>query len=461
MTDRIIDVSSSLSDQLRGCVSMPEEPQYRAAISTWAKQVGVAPSAVVHCHSAAHVQAAILAARERDLPLSVRGGGHDWAGRALCDGVVIDLGEMRNVVLSSDCRTAIVSGGTRVADVTTLTDSLGLAAVAGSVGSVGMTGLALGGGYGPLIGRFGLALDNVMEAEVVLADGSIVRASPEHHAELFWALRGGGGNFGVVTSMRHRLHQLPAVHSGLLVYPFSEARTVLERCATIAASMPDEFSLQIGLAAGQDGTFVVMVIPTWCGPSDEGEARLACFMGLGTLLAGTIERKSYGTLLATFDSYLVSGLRMFMETCSAPEMDGDCIDTFIGAIAAAVSPGCAIFTHDFKGAASRVPADATAFGLRRDHIMIEVMALFPDQASALDEQRHRDWTRSTRLSFARTIPGGYPNLLGRDDPDRAALSYGNNAERLLSVKRRYDPDNVFFSAIPLPRRRPEQGGPGA
>jgi FAD/FMN-containing dehydrogenase len=272
-------------------------------------------------------------------------------------------------------------------------------------------------------------------------------------------LRGGGGNFGVVTSMRHRLHELPTVHSGLLVYPFSEARTVLERCAAITASMPDECSVQIGVTAGQDGTFVVMVIPTWCGPSDEGEARLACFKGLGTLLAGTIERKSYGALLATFDPYLVNGQRVFMETCSLPEMDGDCTETFIRVIEAAVSPGCAIFTHDFKGAASRVPAGATAFGLRRDHLMIEVMAIFPDRADPLDEQRHRDWTRSARESFARTIPGGYPNLLGRDDPDRTDLSYGNNAERLLKVKQLYDPDNVFCSAIRLPRhRRSEPSG---
>src|ERR1700750_2041028 len=168
----------SLKQQLRALVSMPGDDRYAAATNIWAKPVRTTPRAIVHCRTAEDVKAAIRAVRERDLALSVRGGGHDWAGRALCDGIVIDLGDMRNVIVSPDRRTARVSGGALACNVTAVTDPLQLAAVAGSAGCVGMTGLTLGGGYGPLIGRFGLALDNVLAAELVLADGRIVSAGP-------------------------------------------------------------------------------------------------------------------------------------------------------------------------------------------------------------------------------------------------------------------------------------------
>ncbi|MFO1111802.1 MAG: FAD-binding oxidoreductase [Bradyrhizobium sp.] len=446
----VLAEDDDIAMQLNGLISVPGDDGYAAATLIWAKQRGGAPRFVVHCRTARDVEAAIRAARGRGLPLSVRGGGHDWAGRALCDGVVIDISGMRNVILDSGSRTVTIGGGARVSDITAVTDSRGLAVVAGSVGSVGVTGLTLGGGYGPLIGRFGLALDNLLDAQVVLADGSTVLANAEHNEELFWALRGGGGNFGVVTAMRLRLHELAGVHSGMLVYPFAEAKTVLEGCAHIAGAMPDEFSVQVGIVGDRSNSFSVVVAPTWCGAPEHGEQRLAPLLRLGSLLAGTIEPKSYGALLTTFDALAVAGMRVLIDCCWLPALDSDSIDTLISAMADAASPGCAIFTHDFKGAASRVPAGATAFGLRRDHILVEVMAMLPAGASQRDEQRHWQWIRSTREAFRQAFPGGYPNLLGRDERERAALSFGPNAARLMRAKRRYDPDNVFGSAIPLP-----------
>jgi FAD/FMN-containing dehydrogenase len=386
--------------------------------------------------------------------LSVRGGGHDWAGRALCGGIVIDLSGMRNVTVSPVQRTARIGGGARAADVAIQADPLGLAAVTGSVGAVGMAGLTLGGGYGPLIGRCGLALDNLLAAAVVLADGRVVVAHPAHEPDLFWALRGGGGNFGVVVEMRHRLHAVPSVRSGLLMFPFSEARTVLARCADVAASAPDELTVQLGLVAGPAGVPVVMVVPTWCGPAGEGEARLAPFFKLGTLVAGTAQAEPYGAALTLFDRYLVQGQPVVMETCWLPALDGAGIDIMIDAMAAAVSPGCAILTHEFRGAAARVPPIATAFGLRREHVLIEVLATWGDRPGSGEAQRHRRWARATRDAFAATsLPGGYPNLLGEGDCERAAAAFADNAARLRAAKRRYDPDNIFSSAIPLPASR--------
>ena len=376
MADLIESTFLWLDQQLSGRLSRPGDDGYTAATAIWAKPVGPMPRAVAHCRTAQDVQSAIRAARDSDLALSVRGGGHDWAGRALCDGIVIDLTAMNDVTLSPDHRSAWISGGARASDVFAVTDARGLAVVTGSCSSVGMTGLTLGGGYGSLIARFGLALDNLLAAEVVLADGRIVTASPNNEQELFWALRGGGGNFGVVTAMQHRTHYLPSVRSGMLLFPFAEARAVLEGCIDIMAAAPEELTVQLGLVGGPDGVPpLAMVVPTWCGLPEQGEAHLAPFLGLGTLVTSTLTATAYGTSLAIFDPFLATGQRVMMETCWLPALDRQAIDVFIRAMATAASPGCAVITHEFRGAASRVPAAATAFGLRRDHVLVEILGI--------------------------------------------------------------------------------------
>jgi FAD/FMN-containing dehydrogenase len=454
MIDLIENTLRGLSGQLGGRVSRPGDERYGAATAIWAKPVGPMPRTVVHCRTVQDIQLAIAAARSAGLSLSVRGGGHDWAGRALCDGLVLDLSDMRDVVVNPDRRSARISGGARALDVLATTDPLGLAAVTGSCSAVGMAGLTLGGGYGPLIGRFGLALDNLLAADVVLADGRIVTAEPGREEDLFWALRGGGGNFGVVTAMHIRLHEIPNVVSGMLVYPFSEAKTVLRRLADTTPSLPDELTVQVGAVGGPDGVPIILLVPTWCGFQAKGDGYMAPLLKLGTLLDNTLDAVRYGTSLSVFDPHIVNGRRTFMETCSLPSLDEARIDVLVEAMAKAASAGCAIFTHEFRGAASRVPVEATAFGLRRDHVLIEILASFPDCSDRGEESRHRRWVHDTRRAFdALALPGGYPNLLGVSETGRAAESFGRNIERLVRVKQLYDPDNVFCSAIPLPMGR--------
>ena len=238
MSDQIERTLRRLGGQLPGRVSLPGEDGYAAATAIWAKPVGPMPRAVVHCRTTEDVQLAIRTARDCGLPLSVRGGGHDWAGRALCAGIVIDLSGMNGVSVAADHRSAIISGGARAADVAAVTDPLHVAAVTGTCSTVGMAGLTLGGGYGPLIGRFGLALDNLLAARGRARGWTHRCRRRDNEAELFWALRGGGGNFGVVTAMRYRLHNLPSVRSGLLVYPFAEARAVLDAAPTLPPRAP-------------------------------------------------------------------------------------------------------------------------------------------------------------------------------------------------------------------------------
>src|SRR5262245_27278636 len=459
MTDLIGRTLHRLNLQLPCGLPVPGNDRDARATAIWAKSDHT-PRAIAHCQSAADVQAAIRAARNCDLPLSVRGGGHDWAGRALCDGLVIDLSGMNRVELYPEISTARAAGGTRASGFLEAIEPFGKAAVTGACGPVGMAGLALGGGYGPLIGRYGLALDNLLAIEVVLSDGRMVNAHKGDEQELFWALRGGGGNFGVVTNMHFQVHYLPSVRSGMLVYPFAEARTVLEGCADIAASAPDDLTVQLGFVNGADGEPVVLVVPTWCGPAEEGEGRVVPFLTLGTLLAGAAQTMSYKASLAAFDHYIVNGQRTFMQTCWLPALDGGSITPFIEAMKRAISPGCALFTHEFKGQASRVPTDATAFRLRCDHVLVEILATIDERADEQEERRHREWTRDALRAFdAVALPGGYPNLLARSDVDRAAHSFGANADRLIRAKRHYDPDNVFRSTIPLPNTGlPDDGG---
>jgi FAD/FMN-containing dehydrogenase len=444
-----------LSEQFACPVSEPGDVRYAEATAIWAKPIGPMPRAVVHCRSAQDVQAAVRVARDADLNLAVRGGGHDWAGRALCDGLVIDLGAMHRAEAYLENGTARVAGGARAAHVVRAADPHGLAPVAGSVGVVGMAGLTLGGGYGPLIGRFGLALDNLLAAEVVLPDGRIVIAMHDREPELFWALRGGGGNFGVVTELHVKLHHLPTVHSGMLVYPFSEAQAVLQGCAEIMASSPDELTVQVVLVIGPDAHPVVLIVPTWSGPPEQGEARLAPLSKLGTLLTGATTAMSYGTSLELFAPHVVDGRRTIMETCWLPELDAAAIGLLIDAMRSAISPGCAIVTHEFRGAASRVPQEATAFGLRRDHTLIEILAAWDDRGDERDEARHLLWAHGTRSTLEpMALPGGYPSLLPPGVSNRVAASYGSNWHRLVAAKRKYDPDNVFRSSIPLSASRP-------
>jgi FAD/FMN-containing dehydrogenase len=451
MPDQIERALRRMEAQLSARVSLPGEDGYATATAIWAKPVGRMPRAVVHCRTTEDVQLSIAIARDCGLPLSVRGGGHNWLGRALCAGIVIDLSGMNGVSVDADHRSAIISGGARGADVAAVTDPLHVAAGTGTCSAVGMAGLALGGGYGPLIGRCGLALDNLLAAQVVLADRRVVVADDANEAELFWALRGGGGNFGVVTAMRHRLHNLPSVRSGLLIYPFAEARAVLRSCADLAVSSPEDLTVEFACTGGPDGKPVVIVHPTWCGPPADGAARVAPFLKVGTLLAGNLEAMPYGTSLTLYDPYIVNGQRVFMDTCWLPALDSAAIDVFVEAMETATSAQCAVFTHEFKGAASRVPVEATAFGLRRDHVVVEILATFVDRSDKEEEQQHRQWARATRQAFARmALPGGYPNFLVADEPYRVAESYGPNAGRLIAAKRHYDPDTIFNSAIPLP-----------
>jgi FAD/FMN-containing dehydrogenase len=416
----------------------------------WNAAVENRPALVVRARAARGVQEAIRVARDRALPLSVLGGGHDWAGRGLRDGgLVIDLSRMRGVVVDPSARVATVGGGATAVDVMAAAAPFGLVAAAGNCGGVGMTGLTLGGGYGPLNGRFGLASDNMLGAEVVLADGRTVTADANHESELFWALRGGGGNFGVVTSMRVRLHPLSKLIGGLIAFPWSQAATVWRGLAELLSTAPDELTVQSGLVPGPDGNPTALLAPAWSGDLATGERVVGALAKLGTPLVTQVAPMTYGEMLGLWDAQVVGGLHWAVRTRTLPGFTPEVIDALVEAGRTRTSQRSLLLIHHCHGASTRIASDDTAFANRREHFVVEIVAGW----QPADGTAHRAWADAVSAALAPyALPGGYQNLLGPDDHEQIANAYGDNAIRLRAAKAHYDPDGVF-TAIPLPVTR--------
>jgi FAD/FMN-containing dehydrogenase len=425
-------------------------PQYDEARRVWNAAIENRPALIVRTQTPGDVQAAVLVARRHELPLSIRGGGHDWAGRAVRHGgLTIDLSEMRHVAVDPEAQVATLQGGATARDVISAAAPYGLVAATGTVGNVGMTGLTLGGGYGPLNGRFGLALDNVISADIVLADGHLVTTDPTREPELFWAIRGGGGNFGVVTSLRVRLHPVERLWAGLILYPWSQAAEVLDSLRQVIAAAPDELTVQTGVLTGPDGGPALFVSPTWSGDLTAGEPAMHGLSQLGRPLMSQLATMTYSEMLGLLDAALVPGSHYAIRTRSVIALAPDVIDALLEAGASRTSPLSAISIHHFHGASTRVPIDATAFGIRRPHHVVEIVAAW-QPTDGDDGAPHRQWATSASNALARVaLPGGYSNLLGPHDHDQIGHAFGPNASRLRAAKRRFDPDRVF-SSIPLP-----------
>ena len=378
------EVSAALLADLRSTITsgrvLTGGPEYVKSVTLFNAAVETRPAVVVRCATTADVQAAVRAAREHGVPVSVRGGGHDFWGRAFRPGgLVIDLTDMRGVRVDADRRVATVGGGALSSDVVGAAERVGLTAVTGTAGSVGMVGITLGGGYGPLTGRFGLAADNLLGAEVVLADGSRVDTDAEHEPDLFWALRGGGGNFGVVTSARIRLHPVPTVVAGTILYPISQGRGILADLGEILQNSPDELTVDVGLLPGPDGAPAVYVAPTWSGNLDEGVAEngpVHALTRLGTPLLADVGLVARSAGLAAVDAMFPFGRMGAIRSRNISGVSDSIIDVLEQGAHAFTSPFSAILLHQFHGAATRVPPDSTAFGRREPHQMAEIISLW-------------------------------------------------------------------------------------
>ena len=447
-----LTAACELRSMMQGRVVLRGDDDYARTRQIFNRAVGNQPAIFGVCETSADVQAAVRVARRHGLPLSVRGGGHHWAGLSLSpDGLVIDLSRMRQVMVDPHSRVATIPGGAKIKDLAAAADAHGLVAALGNCGDVGMAGFALGGGYGPLNGLYGLAADNLLGAEVVLADGRRITTGPDEEPELFWAIRGGGGNFAVVTSLRVQLHETRHMLAGPIVYPWSEAEPVLRRYAEFAATMPDELGITVGMTTGADGQPSLLFLPLWNGDKHRGERIISDLQAIGTPQFAQVGPMTYGDMLALYDAAVdaVDGWHYEMRTRSMPALTRDAIDVITRAVAGRTSPYSMVNWHHFHGAATRIPAEEIAFGLRQEHFMVEIVAAWDPSGS--NGAAHRQWAQDLWESLASfALPGGYANQLGPRDREQARDAYGSNGPRLRAVKRRFDPDGVFVSAIPLP-----------
>ena len=437
---------------LRGSMLREDDAAYEEARAIWNAMIERKPGLIVRCAGASDVINAVRFARDNRLLVAVRGGGHNIAGSALCDGgLMIDLSPMKSVRVDPFAQRAWVEPGATLADVDKETQAFGLAVPTGINSTTGIAGLTLGGGFGWLTRKFGLTLDSLLSADVVTAAGELVRASATENPDLFWALRGGGGNFGIVTAFEFQLHKVgPEVLSGLVVHPFADAREVLREYRDALAASPEEFTTWVVmrkapplpfLPAEWHGKEVVVLAMCYCGPIEKGEEAAARMRAIGKPIADVVSPHSFVAWQQAFDPLLAPGARNYWKSHDFAEVSDAAIDLLIGAVRELPGPECEIFIGYVGGEASRVPAEATAFPQRLPHFVMNVHARWRDPAM---DKTCIDWARRL-YEDAKPLAIGtaYINFMPEDEVDRVEAAYGSNYRRLAEIKQRYDPLNMF------------------
>lgn len=438
--------------RLRGRVLIATDAAYDEARTIWNGMIDRRPGLIVQCAGAADVVNAVRFAAENRLLVAVRGGGHNIAGNAVCDGgMVIDLTPMKSVRVDATTKTAWVEPGATLADLDVETQAFRLALPTGINSTTGIAGLTLGGGFGWITRKFGLTIDNLLSADVVTANGELVRASPTEHRDLFWAIRGGGGNFGVVTAFEFRLHELgPDVLSGLVVHPFAEAESVLQQYRQALENAPDELTCWVVMRqapplpfipAEWHGKEVVVLAMCYCGDLEAGEKAVAELRAIGNPIADVVSPHPFVGWQQAFDPLLAPGARNYWKSHDFMELSDQAIGILTESIRQLPGPECEVFIAHVGGAAGRVAAEETAFPQRNSHFVMNVHGRWRDVAM---DQACIDWARHL-FEAAKPYAAGtaYVNFMPEDELDRVEAAYGANYGRLVEVKRHYDPLNLF------------------
>jgi len=452
MTDMKSDVVEHFRSTLRGALLQPGDPDYDAARSIWNAMVERRPAFIARCSGTADVLAAVAFARNHGLPLAVRGGGHNIAGNALCDdGLVIDLSAMRAVHVDPDARLARAGGGATLRDLDHETQAYGLATPTGINSTTGLAGLTLGGGFGWLSRTLGLTVDQLVGAEIVTADGQRRHIGPQQEPDLFWAIRGGGGNFGVVTEFEFALHPVgPEVTAGLVVFPFAEAEDVLRRYRDLVDSLPDEVSIWAVLRRAPPLPFlppevhgepiVALAVFSPLAP-DAALPLVAPLRGFGTVLGEHVGAVPYAAWQQAFDPLLAPGARNYWKSHNFTALSDDAIDAVLRYAATLPTVHCEIFLGLIGGRANQAATDATAYP-HRD--VLYAMNVHGRWLAPEDDNLVVTWARAFFGAVAPFAAGSvYINFLTQDEGARIREAYGGNYDRLVEVKRRYDPDNLF------------------
>ena len=443
----------ALARRLDGRLLEPGDAGYDDARRVWNGMIDRLPAAIVRCASAGDAWEALAFARRHDLLVSIRGGGHNVAGHAVCDGgLMIDLSRMRKVVVDARAGTATVEPGCTWRDVDAACQAHGLATTGGVVSHTGVAGLTLGGGLGHLMGRHGLTCDNVRRLDIVLADGSKVTTSADDEPNLFWALRGAGANFGLVTSFVLQLHPLgPEVYGGVCVWPVERADEALATYRAGCAAAPDDLALTYGISADPDGSPVASISVGWFGDVAEGPDVVALLRAAAPEFDG-VRPMPYQVLQSMFDDAVPHGLRRYWKSGFLDHLDDEVIAALTSRATAMPTPLSQVVAFHLHGAATRPAHDATAFSHRQEGWDVNVLAQWSDPA---DTARCSAWVREVWSQIAPSSPASYVNHMDHDEPPaRVRAAYGDNWHRLAHLKRRYDPDNVFHMNQNIPPNGP-------
>ena len=442
---------AELRDRVRGETITPGDLEYEDARRVYNAMIDRRPKVVVRPLGADDVVAAVEYASANDLPVAIRGGGHSVPGFGTADdAVVIDLSEMQEVDVDPHGRIARAEGGVTLGVFNDATHEHGLATTGGIISTTGIGGLTLGGGIGYLARGYGLSCDNLVSAEVVTADARRVTASETENEDLFWALRGGGGNFGVVTAFEYRLHPVPEVYGGPLVYELEDAASVLGLYRDFIKDAPREFggfpAWQIApplpfIPEERHGEPFLIFVACWAGPIDQGEAALAPFREVAPVVAEMVGPMPYPAINSAFDALVPAGLQHYWKANFVKELTDEAIAAHLEHGPKIPAVNSTVHIYPINGAVQDVAPDATAFAFRDANFATVIAGMWPEAA---DNDANIAWVRGF---YEATAPlsqeGGYINFMAADDQDRIRVNYKGNYDRLVEIKRKYDPDNTF------------------
>ena len=446
-----MSVLERLQGKLSGDVIGPDDDRYDDARRVYNAMIDRRPAAVVRPAAADDVATAVRAAADEGLAVAVRGGGHSVPGFGTADdAVVIDLSAMRRVDVDPATRTAHAQGGATWGDFNEATGAHGLATTGGILSTTGVGGLTLGGGIGYLARGVGLSCDNLVAAEVATADGRIVRTSDDENADLFWALRGGSGNFGVVTSFAFRLHPVATIYGGPMFFELEDAAAILRFYREFIADAPEELGMfpafQIApplpfLPEERHGQTFLAVVACWAGPLEMGEGILKPLHDVAPVVAEHVGEMPYAALNSAFDALHPPGLRHYWKTSFATDLTDEAIEANLTHGPAVPVVNSTVHIYSINGAVHRVAPDATAFAYRDATFATVIAGMWPDPN---DDDANIEWVRGYYDAIAPySQEGGYINFMSADDQDKIRASYRQNYDRLVEVKRAWDPGNVF------------------
>lgn len=437
------DAVETLRTQTRGDLIARGDAGYDQARAIWNALVDKHPGAILGCSGTADVAIAVKWASDNGVVVSVRGGGHNVGGRAICDdGLVIDLSAMRSVHVDPGAQAVRAQGGATLGDVDAETHARGLAVPLGVVSKTGIGGLTTGGGFGWQSRKRGASCDNVLEVEVVTADGAIRTANARENTDLFWGVRGGGGNFGIVTSFLYQAYPLSTVVGGLIAYPRDEAATVLRGYRDYVAKAPVELTVYAALLWGPDGTPLTALVPCWTGEDKAvGEDLIAPLKELGNLLVADVGEMPFPALQSMLDGAYVAGSRNYWKSTYLTGLTDEAIDTIVEQAKGMTNPGSAILIEHCETGSSQPAADAGAFAQRDWDFLVAILPLWSDPT---DDTAQIAWARSACDALDPYSAGGtYLNYIGADDEEAVTSAFGGNLSRLKELKNKYDPNNFF------------------